>query len=121
MKAYLALTLAVASLAMTAHAAQSIDCKKPINPTENTVCSTPSLLKVDSKMMSDLDIVMQNAGGQQTRRADELKNWLQAFATKRDWCGRETACILSVYKTQMTPLEHSIERSRLKGQGLAQW
>jgi uncharacterized protein len=115
MKTYLALVLV--SLTLTAHAAQSIDCKKPTNPTESTVCGTPSLLKVDSKMMSDLDIVMQDSGGQQTRRADALKNWLQAFAAKRDWCGREEACILSAYKTQMAPLERAIAQKRLEAGG----
>lgn len=75
MRIFPVLTLAIASLTLTltAHAAkpapaQSIDCKKtPLSPTETTICNTPSLLKVDSQMMADLDLTLMNSGGQQTR------------------------------------------------------
>jgi uncharacterized protein len=87
MKTYLA--LALVSVTLTAHAAQSIDCKKAaLGATENTVCSTPSLLQIDSQMMADLDIMMEHASGNQAHRRDVVSNWLEAFAKKRDWCGR---------------------------------
>jgi uncharacterized protein len=115
MKIFPILTLAVVSLTLTAHAAQSIDCKKAgLGPSEQIVCSSPSLLKVDSRMMADLDILMQYSTGVQTRRTDQESKWLQAFAAKRDWCGRDTACIQSAYKTQMDPMEHAIAQKRLE-------
>jgi uncharacterized protein len=116
MKIALVLTLAMASFPLPLHAAhpQSIDCKKsPLGPTETTVCNTPSLLKVDSKMMADLDILMQYSTGKQTRRQDEESKWLAAFAAKRDWCGRDAVCIQSAYKTTMVPIERTIEQRRL--------
>jgi uncharacterized protein len=117
MKTYLILVLV--SLTLTAHAAQSIDCKKAaLGPSEQTVCNSPSLLKVDSQMMSDVDILMQYSTGVQTRRPDQESKWLQAFAAKRDWCGRETACIQSLYKQQMDPMERAIAQKRLRSQGL---
>ncbi len=125
MKILPVLTLAVASLTLTAYAAkkpaiQSIDCKKtPLAPTETTICNTPSLLKVDSQMMADLDLTLMNSGGQQTRRPDEMSKWLAAFAAKRDWCGRDKACIQSAYKSTIDSMELSIERNRLKMRGLS--
>jgi uncharacterized protein len=109
------LALALVSLTLTARAAQSIDCKKPARgPTENTVCSTPPLLKIDSQMMADLDLMMETASGNQAHRHDVMSNWLRAFAAKRDWCGRDTACILALYKKQIAPMEAAIAQSRLQ-------
>jgi uncharacterized protein len=114
MKIFPTLTLAVVSLTLTAYAAQSIDCKKAaLGPSEQIVCNSPSLLKVDSQMMADLDILMQYSTGVQSRRPDQESKWLQAFAAKRDWCGRDTACIQSAYKTQMDPMERTIAQKRL--------
>ena len=73
----------------------------------------PSLLQIDSQMMADLDIMMEQASGNQAHRRDVVGNWLEAFAKKRDWCGRDQACILAVYKKQIAPMEAAIARIRL--------
>jgi uncharacterized protein len=126
MKIYLALTLI--SLTLTAHAAQSIDCKKTgLGASENTVCSTPQLLKIDSRMMSDLDLLNTgtlaasadprapvDTSGNMAHRRDVVNHWLQAFAEKRDWCGREQACILAIYKKQITSMENVIAQQQLQ-------
>ena len=44
------LTLALAAASLTAHAASPIDCAKVANPTEKTICSTPTLLQADARM-----------------------------------------------------------------------
>jgi uncharacterized protein len=98
---------------LTAHAAQSIDCKKAaLGASENTVCSTPTLKKIDSQMMAYLDLL--NTSGDQAHRRDVLRLWLQAFAAKRDLCGSDTACILTVYKKQIAPMENAIAQQRLQ-------
>ena len=133
MKTYLA--LALVSLTLTAHAAQSINCKKTgFRASENTVCSTPRLLKIDSQMMSDLDLVntatlaasadqrepSMGTSGNLAHRRDVVNNWLQAFAEKRDWCGKDQACILSLYKKQITSMENVIAQQRLQaGPGMS--
>jgi uncharacterized protein len=114
MKSFPTLTLAVISLTLTAHAAQSIDCKKVApNTTEAIVCSSPSLLKVDSQLMADLEIVNQTGKGNQASRRDRLNHWLQAFAVTRERCDQDTACLLAVYKKQIDPLEIAIARRDL--------
>lgn len=121
MRIFPILTLAVVSLTVTGYAAQSIDCKKAdLGASERTVCSSPSLLKVDSRMMADLGVLMLYSTGVQTRHTDQESKWLEAFAAKRDWCGRDAACILSVYKKQMDPMERSIEQKRLQARGFTQ-
>ena len=125
MKTYLA--LALVSLTLTAHAAQSIDCKNTrLGASESTICSTPKLLKIDSQMMSDLDLVntgtlaasadqrapSTGTSGNLAYRRDVVNNWLQAFAEKRDWCGRDEACILAIYKKQITSMENVIAQQR---------
>jgi uncharacterized protein len=111
MKTYVA--LALASLALTAHAAQSIDCKKAaLGASENTVCSTPALLKIDSQMMADLDLL--NTSGSLAHRRDLQSMWLQAFAAKRDLCGSDKTCILTLYKKQIAPMENAIAQRTLQ-------
>ena len=133
MKTYLA--LALVSLTLTAHADQSIDCRKTgLGASEKTVCSTPQLLKIDSQMMSDLDLVntatiaasadprapSMDTSGNLAHRRDAVNKWLQAFAEKRDWCGKDQVCILSLYKKQITSMENVIAQQRLQhGPGLS--
>jgi uncharacterized protein len=131
MKIYLA--LALVSLTLTAHAVQSIDCKKTrLAASENTVCSTPQLLKIDSQMMSDLDLLntdtiaasadqrapSMGTSGNLAYRRDAVNNWLNAFAEKRDWCGKDQACILDLYKKQITSMENVIAQQRLRSTGM---
>jgi uncharacterized protein len=110
-----ALSLAVISLTLTAHAAQSIDCKKVTpNSTGAIVCRTPSLLKADSKLVADLEIVNQTSNGNQASRRDKMNHWLQAFTIRREACGQDMACLLAVYKKQIDPLEIAIAQRRLE-------
>ncbi len=127
MKTYLA--LALVSLTLTAHADQSIDCKKTgLGASEKAVCSTPQLLKIDSQMMSDLDLVntatiaasadprapSMDTSGNLAHRRDVLSMWLRAFAAKRDLCGSDKTCILNLYKKQTTTMENVIAQQRLQ-------
>lgn len=112
MRIHLTMVLVVTSMTATMYAAQSIDCKKDLNPTENAVCSTPSLLKLDSRLTSDVEIFLQQSGGAHTRNRDAVTIFQQAFATKRDMCGTDKTCILNVYKKQMTSLDAAIEQKR---------
>jgi uncharacterized protein len=135
MKTYLALALALVSVTLTARADQSINCKKAgLGASEKTVCSTPQLLKIDSQMMSDLDLVntatlatsadqrtpSMGTSGNLAHRRDVVNNWLQAFAEKRDWCGMDKTCIMSLYKKQITSMENVIAQQRLQaGPGMS--
>jgi uncharacterized protein len=62
MKIHLTLARAAASLTLTSHAASPIDCATALTPTENTVCSTPSLLEADPRMTMYFEIATQFVG-----------------------------------------------------------
>jgi uncharacterized protein len=113
MKIALVLGLAVASLPLTARAAQTIDCKSALSSSESTVCNTPSLLKLDSRMMADLEILRQYYGRSKTSNPTRINNWLHAFAARRDKCGPDGECILHLYEKEITPLDNSVQRIRL--------
>ena len=118
MKAALVLSLAVASLPAIARAAQTIDCKSALSASEYAVCNSPSLLKLDSHLNADLEILRQNRGKATTSDPAQISNWLHTFAVKRDQCGPNEACLQDLYTKQLAPLDHSIEIKRLKGPGI---
>jgi uncharacterized protein len=115
MKIALVLSLATASLPLTARAAQTIDCKSALSASEYAVCNSSSLLKLDARLNADLEILRQDRGGATTSNPAEIKNWLHAFAEKRDACGPNEACLKDFYKKQLGPLDDAVERKRLQG------
>jgi uncharacterized protein len=110
MRVHLSLVLFAASL--TAHAASPIDCAKATNPTERTICHTPSLLQADARMTAYYEIAIQFVG--MGVRGD-LGDSQQAFPAVRDRCGTDKACILAAYKKQTVPLEGVIANVKLHG------
>jgi uncharacterized protein len=112
MKFHLTLTLIAPFLPLTAHAASPIDCAKASNPTEKTVCSTPSLLQADARMTAYFEIATQFVG--MGVRGD-LQDSEQAFPAMRDKCGTDKACILAAYKKQTAPLEAVIANVKTHG------
>jgi hypothetical protein len=60
MRVHLSLALFAASL--TAHAASPINCAKASDPTEHTICHTPSLLQADACMTAYYEIAIQFVG-----------------------------------------------------------
>jgi uncharacterized protein len=110
MRVYLSLALFAASL--TAHAASPIDCAKATNPTERTICHTPSLLQADARMTAYFEIAIQFVG--MGARGD-LGDSQQAFPAERDRCGTDKACILAAYKKQTAPLEAVIANVKTHG------
>jgi uncharacterized protein len=114
MKIALVLGLAVASLPLTVRAAQTIDCKSALSASEYAVCNSPSLLKLDSRLMADIDLIVQQSGGAQTRNPSQLNNFKKAFGATRDKCGPNETCIFDFYKKQLTGLDHAIDQIRLR-------
>jgi uncharacterized protein len=112
MKAHLALALAATSLTLTADAASPINCAKAQNPTERTICGTPSLLQADARMIAYFEIATQLVG--MGVRGD-LQDSQQAFPAVRDKCGTDKACILAAYKKQTAPLEAVIANVKTHG------
>jgi uncharacterized protein len=110
MRIHLSLVLFAASL--TAHAASPIDCAKATNPTEQTICHTPSLLQADARMTAYYEIAIQFVG--MGVRGD-LGDSQQAFPALRDRCGTDRACILAAYKKQTAPLEAVIANVKTHG------
>jgi uncharacterized protein len=92
----------IAAASLTARAASPIDCAKAKDPTERTVCSTPSLIQADARMTAYFEIAIQFVG--MGVRGD-LGDSQQAFPAVRDRCGADKACILAAYKKQTAPLE----------------
>ena len=112
MKACIAFALVAISLTLNAHAASPIDCAKATNPTQKTVCSTPSLLQADARMTAYFEIATQFvAMGQR----GDLYDSQQAFPAVRDKCGTDKACILAAYKKQTAPLEAVIANVKTHG------
>jgi uncharacterized protein len=118
MKIALVLSLAAASFPLTVRAAQTIDCKSALSASEYAVCNSPSLLKLDSRLNADLEILKQFSGGATTSNPAEIKNWLHDFSTRRDKCGPNETCLQDLYTKQIAPLDYAIERKRLRGTGL---
>src|SRR5271156_2068033 len=114
MKIALVLSLAAASLPLSALAAQTINCKSALSASEYAVCNSPSLLKLDSRLNADLEILGQDRGGATTSNPADIKNWLHAFAAKRDTCGPNETCLQDLYSKQIAPLDYAIERRRLR-------
>ena len=112
MKAHLTFVFAVTSLTLTAHAASPIDCAKATNPTEKTICSTPSLLQADARMTAYFEIATQFVA--MGVRGD-LQDSQQAFPAVRNKCGTNKACILAAYKKQTAPLEAVIANVKTHG------
>jgi uncharacterized protein len=112
MKVQLMLALAGASLTLTAHAASPIDCAKAANATEQTICSTPTLLQADARMTTYFEIATQFVG--MGVRGD-LQDSQQAFPAVRNKCGTDKACILAAYKKQTAPLEAVIANVKTHG------
>jgi uncharacterized protein len=110
MRVHLSLALFAASL--TAHAASPVDCAKATNPTERTICHTPSLLQADARMTAYYEIAIQFVG--MGVRGD-LGDSQQAFPAERDRCGTDKACILAAYKKQTAPLEAVIANVKTHG------
>jgi uncharacterized protein len=110
MKVHLTSALAVASL--TAHAASPIDCAKAANPTEKTICRTPTLLQADARMTAYFEIAIQFVGMGQ--RGD-LGDSQQSFPAVRNRCGTDKTCILATYKKQTAPLEAVIAHVATNG------
>ncbi len=112
MKIHLTLALAAASSTLTAHAASPINCAKTTNPTEKTICSTPSLLQADARMTAYFEIATQFVA--MGVRSD-LQDSQQAFPAVRNKCGTNKACILAAYKKQTAPLEAVIANVKTHG------
>ena len=112
MKAHLTFAFVVTSLTLTAHAASPINCAKTTNPTEKTVCSTPSLLQADARMTAYFEIATQFVA--MGVRGD-LQDSQQAFPAVRNKCGTNKACILAAYKKQTAPLEAVIANVKTHG------
>jgi uncharacterized protein len=110
MRVHLSLALFAASL--TAHAASPINCAKASDPTEHTICHTPSLLQADARMTAYYEIAIQFVG--MGVRGD-LGDSQQAFPALRDRCGTDKACILAAYKKQTAPLEAVIANVKTHG------
>jgi len=104
--------LLVASLSLAAHAASPINCAKTTNPTEKTICSTPSLLQADARMTAYFEIATQFVA--MGVRGD-LQDSQQAFPAVRNKCGTNKACILAAYKKQTAPLEAVIANVKTHG------
>jgi uncharacterized protein len=112
MKVFLSLALVASSLSLSAHAASPIDCAKASNPTEKTICRTPSLLQADVRMTTYFEIATQFVG--MGVRGD-LYDSQQAFPAVRNKCGTDKACILAAYKKQTAPLEAVIANVKTHG------
>jgi uncharacterized protein len=112
MKVFLSLVLVASWLSLSAHAASPIDCAKASNPTEKTICSTPSLLQADARMTTYFEIATQFVG--MGVRGD-LYDSQQAFPAVRNKCGTDKACILAAYKKQTAPLEAVIANVKTHG------
>jgi len=106
------LSLALFAAALTAHAASPIDCAKASDPTEQTICHTPSLLQADARMTAYYEIAIQFVA--MGMRGD-LGDSQQAFPAVRDKCGVDRACILAAYKKQTAPLEAVIANVATQG------
>jgi uncharacterized protein len=106
------LSLAIASLAASAHAASPIDCAKITNATERTICSTPSLLQADARMTAYFEIATQLVG---MGMRGNLYDSQQAFPAARSKCGTNKTCILAAYKKQTAPLEAVIANVKSHG------
>jgi uncharacterized protein len=106
------LSLALFALCLTARAASPIDCAKATNPTERTICHTPSLLQADARMTAYYEIAIQFVG--MGVRGD-LGDSQQAFPAERDRCGMDKACIRAAYKKQTAPLEAVIANVKTHG------
>ncbi|MGH9597915.1 MAG: lysozyme inhibitor LprI family protein [Edaphobacter sp.] len=106
------LSLVASSLTLSAYASLPIDCAKAANPTEKTICSTPSLLQADARMTAYFEIATQLVG--MGVRGD-LYDSQQAFPAVRDKCGTDKACILAAYKKQTAPLETVIANVKTHG------
>ena len=112
MKVFLLLALAVICLPVTTHAASPLDCTKAVNPTERTICRTPTLLQADARMTAYFEIATQFVG--MGVRGD-LYDSQQAFPAVRSKCGTDKACILAAYKKQTAPLEAVIANVKTHG------
>jgi uncharacterized protein len=112
MRHYPTLIAAAVSLTVTAHAASPLNCAKATNPTEKTICSTPSLLQADARMTAYLEIATQFVA--MGVRGD-LQDSQQAFPAVRNKCGTNKACILAAYKKQTAPLETVIANVKTHG------
>ena len=112
MKVHWILAIAATSSTLAANAASPIDCVKTSNPTEKTVCSTPSLLQADARMIAYFEIATQFVG--MGVRGD-LQDSQQAFPAVRNRCGTDKACILAAYKKQTAPLEALIANVKTHG------
>jgi uncharacterized protein len=112
MKVHLTLALAAAFLTLRAHAASPIDCAKITNPTERTICSTPSLLQADARMTAYFEIAIQFVG---MGVRGNLYDSQQAFPAMRNKCATDKACILAAYKKQTAPLEAVIANVKTHG------
>ena len=114
MKIALVLSLAIASLPLTMRAAQTIDCKSALSASESAICNSRPLLKLDSRLSADLEILGQDRGGATTSNPAQMKEWLHAFAAKRDQCGPNEACIKDLYTKELAPLDNAVEKKRLQ-------
>lgn len=84
----------------------SFNCKHTgLNPTERTICQTPSLSQLDHqnaaayKRVMDTDF-LENAAQLATVR-DSVRTRENAWIKERDSCGVEVACITSAYQKQL--------------------
>jgi uncharacterized protein len=114
MKIALVVGLAAASLPLSVRAAQTIDCKSALSASEYAVCNSRPLLKLDSRLNADLEILGQDRGGATTSSPADIKNWLHAFAAKRDTCGPNEACLKDLYTKELAPLDNAVEKKRLQ-------
>jgi uncharacterized protein len=104
--------LVATSLTLKAHAAAPIDCSKASNPTEKTVCATPTLLQADARMTTYFEIATQFVG--MGVRGD-LYDSQKAFPAVVSRCGTDKACILTAYQKQTAPLEAVIANVKTHG------
>lgn len=106
----IALSLAVAGSALflaSPASAASFDCSHARAADELAVCSTPSLSALDSEMgglwyaYSRVPMLMGGAGD---RGGDA-----QTFLTRRRACGRNVACLTSLYRARIRQLHEGID------------
>jgi uncharacterized protein len=104
MRPRLMLGLLSLALALHPHAprsralAASFDCGRASGCTENVICQTPQLSRLDSRMARLFD-ALQDAAGR--RGARTLLDSQRAWLDNRDSCGCNANCLVSQYEARI--------------------
>jgi uncharacterized protein len=93
-------TLIAALVAGCTYDVATVDCGFVLTPTDEAICSSGKLRKLDARMTRQYQVALSISGADEPNLRAEQAGWIQS----RNACGADAACIARRYRERLNVL-----------------